>query len=114
MTLTLRRPRVCEHRLTRASRLARAWDAVRRHHTRHVCTRQRSFERGSQDVARMRPMSSRYFFPMAMISFCVRSRSRPSEIAGVASTGVDISFIATTSYLAPASSTKTWPSSLAT
>lgn len=44
MTLTLRRPRTCEHRLTRPSRLARAWDAVRHHHTRHVCARQRSFE----------------------------------------------------------------------
>lgn len=42
--VVLRRPRLCEHRLTRPSRLARLWDAVRRHHTRHVCTRQRSFE----------------------------------------------------------------------
>ena len=52
----------------------------------------------NEDVtgARAVPAAARYFFPMAIIRSCVRSSSRPSEIAGVASTGVDISFIAST------------------
>lgn len=37
------RPRLCEHRLTRPSLLHRAWDAITRGHTAHVCDRSRSF-----------------------------------------------------------------------
>lgn len=44
MTLTLRRPRMCDHRHTRPTWLGRVWDLVRRGHTGHVCDRQRSFE----------------------------------------------------------------------
>lgn len=43
MTVTLRRPRMCEHRLTRPTRAARAWDAITRGHTAHVCDRVRGF-----------------------------------------------------------------------
>jgi hypothetical protein len=39
----LRRPRVCDARSMRGW-LVRLWDAVRHGHTRHVCSRQRSFE----------------------------------------------------------------------
>ena len=43
MTVTLRRPRLCEHRLTRGHP-ARLWDTVHHGHTVHVCDRTRSFE----------------------------------------------------------------------
>jgi hypothetical protein len=44
VTVMLRRRRMCESRHARPSWLGRAWDAVRRGHTAHVCDRTRSFE----------------------------------------------------------------------
>src|SRR5262245_39151420 len=68
-------------------------------------------QRGSDDDRRAG--RDPHLRPIAISSPCVRSSSRPSEIAGVASTGADISFIASCSYFGPAAITKICPSSLA-
>jgi hypothetical protein len=48
-----------------------------------------------------------YFRPIEISSFCVRKSSRPSEIAGVASTLDPISFVDSNSYVGLAFSTNT-------
>jgi hypothetical protein len=65
---------------------------------------------GGDDTPRAQPL---HLPPIDITSAPVRSSSRPSEIAGDASTGADISFIAICSYAGPALMTKICPSSLA-
>jgi hypothetical protein len=61
----------------------------------------------------LRARDACHLAPTATICEEVRKNRRPSEIAGVASTGPPMSFRASCSYLGPALTTKTWPSSFA-